>query len=169
MRAYIVDTGSRRHRVELHSHGADVSIDNRTADSTHVWLDAGGQNLLVILDGRSHDFRIESGDDQFVVLTYAGHRYQCRVLDEHRADLQRRAGIIAQPSGPSVVKAPMPGLVVKVLVEAGRQVTAGERLFVLEAMKMENDVKAPRTGTVQSINTAVGVAVEAGAALAVIV
>jgi biotin carboxyl carrier protein len=67
-----------------------------------------------------------------------------------------------------IVKAPMPGLVVKLLVEAGAQVQKGDRILVLEAMKMENDVKAPRTGRVSSISVAPGQAVEGGRELAVI-
>ena len=64
------------------------------------------------------------------------------------------------------VKAPMPGLVVKVLVESGQSVKKGDGLLVLEAMKMENEIAAPTDGVVDSIGVKAGTAVEKGAELA---
>ena len=59
-------------------------------------------------------------------------------------------------SGDGRVKAPIPGLVTKVCIERGDQVEAGEPLLVLEAMKMENEITAPRNGTVSELNVSVG-------------
>ena len=79
----------------------------------------------------------------------------------------RRASIVApaRPAAggaPVVVRSPIPGRVVKLLVKAGDAVTAGQTLVVLEAMKMENELRAPRAGRVLDVRCAEGAAVEAG-------
>lgn len=169
MKTYLTNIETRRHRIGIDgSHGReDFRIDDRPAAVSHEWLDETGENLLVLLEGRSYDFRIEA-DNGELVLTYAGRRYRGTVIDERLADLKRRAGISDGPAGRTVVKAPMPGLVVKVLVAVGASVQKGERLLVLEAMKMENDVKTPRDGTVVAISVKPGEAVNGGAELLVI-
>jgi biotin carboxyl carrier protein len=68
----------------------------------------------------------------------------------------------AAAGGPVTVKSPMPGRVVKVLVKAGERVAAAQPVVVVEAMKMENELRAPRAGAVQDVRCAEGAAVEAG-------
>jgi biotin carboxyl carrier protein len=74
----------------------------------------------------------------------------------------------AHGAGPATVKSPMPGRVVKILVRAGERVPAGHAVVVVEAMKMENELRAPRGGTVREIRCSEGTAVEAGQDLVVI-
>jgi biotin carboxyl carrier protein len=74
----------------------------------------------------------------------------------------------AQAAGPATVRAPIPGRVARVMVKAGESVVAGKGLVVLEAMKMENEIKAPRDGVVKSVGCAEGAAVESGQTLVVI-
>lgn len=71
-------------------------------------------------------------------------------------------------NGPVSIAAPMPGRVVKVLVSAGDVVAARQGLIVIEAMKMENELRAPRAGTVKAVNVTSGAAVEAGTVVVVI-
>ncbi len=71
-------------------------------------------------------------------------------------------------TGPVSIAAPMPGRVVKVLVSVGDSVTARQGLIVIEAMKMENELRAPRAGIVKAVNVASGAPIEAGTALVVI-
>jgi pyruvate carboxylase subunit B len=170
MSGYITEIEETKRRVAVNGHGdgALIRIDDREFEAEHVWLDNSGQNLLLLIDGRSYDFRIEEEEDGGVVLTYAGRRYRGTVVDERLADLRRRAGISDTPSGRGLVKAPMPGLVVKILVAVGDTVTQGQRLLVLEAMKMENDVKASRDGQIASVAVVAGQPVESGAELMVI-
>jgi biotin carboxyl carrier protein len=82
------------------------------------------------------------------------------------AALARRAGTAA--AGPITLRSPIPGRVAKILVRAGDRVTAGQAAVVLEAMKMENELRVPRAGTVQEVRCAEGAAVEAGQDLVVI-
>ena len=129
--------------------------------SGSIWLADSRQNLNILLGGRSYDMRIEEQDDHLLI-TYAGQRYECSVADKRIADLKHRTESSGRPQGKTVVKSPMPGLVVKVLVEPAQEVKRGERLIVLEAMKMENDVKAPRDGKVAKIAVNTGDPVEGG-------
>ena len=71
-------------------------------------------------------------------------------------------------AGPERVTAPMPGKIVKLLVEVGQAVQAGQGLMVMEAMKMENELRAPRAGTLEQIGVREGEAVETGALLALL-
>jgi biotin carboxyl carrier protein len=167
MKGYIAEIGDERIKIEFPADERRAILAGHSAEFSHAWIGGTGHNLHLIVDGRSYDFRVEEEDGR-LALTYVGKRYHCSVLDERLADLKRRAGMSDRPAGRTVVKAPMPGLVVKLLVEIGAQVQKGDRLLVLEAMKMENDVKAPRTGRVSSISAAPGQAVEAGRELAVI-
>ena len=107
-------------------------------------IDLRARTMRLRLDGRRHDVALESPLDQLV--------------DE--------LGLEAEPAPVlSEVRAPMPGLVLRIAVEAGQPVEAGDTLLVLEAMKMENAIKAPAAGVVQGVHVGAGVAVEKGALL----
>jgi biotin carboxyl carrier protein len=164
---YRAQIGDRQFRVEINGKDGRGSIDGKPAQIDPSWLAGSENNLSLVLDGRSFDLRIEERDDQLVVI-HAGRRVACTVVDEHLADLQKLAGLTDKPKGKTVVKSPMPGLVVKVLVAQGDSVEKGGRLLVIEAMKMENEVKAPCDGRVTQIHVTKGDAVTAGKELVVI-
>jgi biotin carboxyl carrier protein len=95
--------------------------------------------------------------------TIDGWVFAVAVEDEPRALLRDRAGQgsgAAQREGSDVIKAQIPGRVVRLWVAEGDTVEAGQRLLAIEAMKMENEVRAPRAGTVESIRVAVDSSVE---------
>jgi biotin carboxyl carrier protein len=138
---YQVQVGKARHEVDL------------------TPLPDGGFSLLV--DGRSYDCAFEPALGTVVV---AGRRFAALAQDERAFRLQMGAAK-AQAEGIQTVRAPMPGKVVKVLVRAGEQVQAGQGLVVVEAMKMENELKSPRAGTVAEIWAREGAAVERNAPL----
>jgi len=87
------------------------------------------------------------------------------VLDERTRHIRSLAGGGDQRRAAGVLKAPMPGLVVRVQVQPGEKVAAGDPLVVLEAMKMENELKAGAPGVVKSVRVAPGEAVEKGQVL----
>jgi acetyl/propionyl-CoA carboxylase alpha subunit len=100
-----------------------------------------------------------------------GWRFEYLVEDADRADLRARATRdrgAAGYDGPTEVRAIIPGRVVSVAVSAGDPVTAGQRLLAVEAMKMENEVRAPRAGTVERVAVAPDATVELGDLLVVI-
>ncbi len=114
----------------------------------------------VLIDGVSYEARI-SGDRVVV----DGHWFTAEA-DNPRQWKRGRAGTATE--GRASVIAPMPGKLVRVLVSVGDEVTAGQALMVVEAMKMQNELKAPRAGRVTSVNAKAGDSVNAGAVLAAI-
>ena len=101
----------------------------------------------------------------------AGWRFELEVEDADLADLRDRAttdrGAVLH-DGPTEVRAIIPGRVISVDVTVGDVVSAGQRLLAVEAMKMENELRAPRDGTIERVATAIGQTVEPGALLVVI-
>jgi len=94
-----------------------------------------------------------------------GDRFDVEVVDERTHHVRSLVGGGKGAERPTELKAPMPGLVAKVLVREGDEVSAGQGLIVLEAMKMENELKAPAGGVVAAIRVAAGQPVEKGAVL----
>ena len=100
-----------------------------------------------------------------------GFRFDVEVEDERRAALRERAvrsRAAGHSSGPLDVRAIIPGKVASVSVVAGEAVIAGQQLLVVEAMKMQNELRAPRDGTIQRVGVAEGVKIEVGDLLLVI-
>ncbi len=118
----------------------------------------------VLMDGRSYDARVEEVPGGLVVVI-DGFRFEVDVRDPRR--FSRKAGGRGG-EGVQTILAPMPGKVVRVLVSAGDAVEAGQGLLVVEAMKMQNEMKALRAGTVLSVSTREGATVTAGEVLATI-
>lgn len=101
----------------------------------------------------------------------AGWRFEFEVEDADRHDLRERATSASEAAahhGPTDVRAIIPGRVVSVAVAVGDGVAAGQRLLSVEAMKMENELRAPRAGTVERIAVASGQTVELGDTLVVL-
>jgi pyruvate carboxylase subunit B len=94
-----------------------------------------------------------------------GHRYDTEALDSRARAIRDMQAAVAKPAGPAPLRAPMPGLIVQLRVQVGDNVAAGDGLVVMEAMKMENELRAPAGGTVRAVHVSVGAAVEKGALL----
>jgi biotin carboxyl carrier protein len=118
----------------------------------------------VLLDGRSYDAAVER-TAQALVVTIHGQRFVVEVRDPRR--WSSRSSERAR-DGAETLAAPMPGKVVRVLVAAGDAVTPGQGIVVVEAMKMQNEMKTSRAGHVRSISAKEGATVTAGQVLAVI-
>ncbi|HEY2896915.1 MAG TPA: biotin/lipoyl-containing protein [Gemmatimonadaceae bacterium] len=94
-----------------------------------------------------------------------GHRYDAEALDSRARAIRDMQASVAKPSGPAPLRAPMPGLIVQLRVKVGDTVTAGAGLIVMEAMKMENELRTVAAGKVRAVHVTVGSAVEKGALL----
>ena len=94
-----------------------------------------------------------------------GYRFETEALDERTRAIRDLSAASAGPVGPAPILAPMPGMIVRVSVKAGDKVEAGQGVVVMEAMKMENELRATAAGTVRSVEVAPGTAVEKGALL----
>lgn len=124
-----------------------------------VEVEPGGYSLWI--DGLTYEAGVEEMEGG-VAVTIRGRRFE--VLDPRRRIRRSQAGA----EGQGKVVAPMPGRVVRVLVSAGDAVEAGQGIAVVEAMKMQNEMKAPKAGIVAALTAREGAAVSAGEVLAVI-
>ena len=118
----------------------------------------------VLMDGRSYDAYVEKTPNGLVV-SLQGHRFEIEARDPRRWS-RKAAGRGGE--GVQTIASPMPGKVVRVLVAAGDAVHAGQGIAVVEAMKMQNEMKAPRAGKVLSLPAKEGATVAAGEVLAMI-
>ncbi len=160
---YEVTLGEKTYRVELTRAGEQwkCRLDGRELAVDIVY----GQNgvLSLLLGGKSYEVKQETvGAETNIVV---GHeRFNASVRDPRSFRSRSRVGAAEQ--GVMKIKAPMPGKVVRVLAGVGTQVELGQSVIVIEAMKMQNELKAPKNGVVKKINVAEGAAVDAGQALA---
>jgi len=115
----------------------------------------------ILIEGRSYAVQVLGGGE----VSVNGRVYHVEVLDPRGPRGRRSAG---ESSGPRSITAAMPGRVVRVLVEPGQEVAEGEAVIVVEAMKMQNEMKAPRAGRVASVKAEAGATVSAGDILVVI-
>jgi biotin carboxyl carrier protein len=161
----------KEHEVSLSltDRAVDVAVDERHYDlqvrelASGEYLLINGSNIYKCrVSGRSGSFA--AGQSFAVVLR--GRNYEVAVVDPKRLRSGQSAG--AHHAGAAEIVSPMPGKIVRVLVQPGDNVEAGAGIIVVEAMKMQNEMKAPKAGTVVSINADEGATVNAGDVLAVI-
>jgi pyruvate carboxylase subunit B len=160
---YFVRVNDDEHEVLLdasgvHIDGDDVAAQVMTVDGTPV--------RMVTIGDEVHRVVVRPGATRGAyTLWLDGWRFEVEALDERTRAIRELSGASAGPSGPAPLKAPMPGLIVRVSVQVGDQVQAGQGIVVMEAMKMENELRATAAGKVKSILASPGTAVEKGALL----
>ena len=135
--------------------GRDVEVDAVLARRDVLSLRIGNQAYEVKCERVGNDAHIWVGS----------MRYAAEVRDPRSLRGRARA---AEEHGPKKLAAPMPGKVVRVLVAQGDEVEAGAGVLVVEAMKMQNEVKSPKKGIIQKIQVKEGAAVNAGDVLAIV-
>ena len=160
---YVVAVNGVEHEVTID--GSSVRIEHFEADARLVELE-GTPVRLAWVDGRVYRVLTRPGPEagRFTI-HLEGYRFDVEALDERMRAIRQLAGSTSQPAGPATLSAPMPGLVARMLVQPGDRVQAGQGVVVIEAMKMENELRAPRTGVVRSVDVAAGSAVEKGTIL----
>ena len=128
----------------------------------------GAGEYLLVHEGRVYECRAgaEPGGRGSLRVSVGAHEYDVTLTDPKHLRGAGAAG--GEQGGRAQLKAPMPGKVVRVLVEAGQTVEAGQPVVVVEAMKMQNELKSPKSGTVAELPAEVGSTVNAGDVLAVI-
>jgi len=141
---------------------AAFTVDGRLVEAEASRISRGA--YLILLGGRSLEVTVEETADG-LLLRANGREFQAEVIDPRSWRRGRGAGI--ELEGRQQLVAPMPGKIVRVLVAAGQQVSAGEGLLVIEAMKMQNEVRSPKSGTVERLARE-GQTVNAGEVLAVV-
>ncbi len=159
---YFVSVAGRELEVEVD--GERVTIGGTTLAASLRAI-PGGPVRQLVLEGRPSVLTMRSAGRGQWSIGAGGDRWEAEVLDERARHIRSLAAAGDRPRGPAALRAPMPGLVVRVLVEEGQTVPAGAGVAVLEAMKMENELKAPAAGTVAALRVVAGEAVAKGQVL----
>lgn len=141
-----------------------VTLDGRMVEADAVEVAAGTYSVLI--EGRAFEVRVEPAPNGLHV--HAGPREYTIEIADPRAWARRRGGAL-DAEGRQEITAPMPGKVVRLLVQQGAAVEAAQGLFVVEAMKMQNEIRSPKKGVVERLLVAEGQVVNAGEPLAVVV
>jgi biotin carboxyl carrier protein len=154
---YVTIIGDRQFMIELLDDN-HVIVDGTTYD---VDFDAISDQPVysMIVDGKSYEAYMYPSDEGWQVLLQ-GRLYSAVVEDEREKRLRAAAGGRVADRGDFHLKAPMPGLVVSIPVGEGQEIQKGDVLLILESMKMQNELKAPRSGRVARLRVKVGDSVE---------
>jgi pyruvate carboxylase subunit B len=160
---YHVHLNGEDHEVLLdgdgvHIDGDDIAASVLPIDGTPVRMVSIGNEVhrvIVRPGGRRGEY----------TLWLDGYRFEVEALDERTKAIRELSGASAGPTGPAPVIAPMPGLVVRVHASVGDEVQAGQGLVVMEAMKMENELRVQTAGRVKAVLITPGTAVEKGTIL----
>jgi len=165
--AFIAKLGGESCRVEIEE--MDKSLYRVSVDGNDLVVDAkktGLSSYSLIIDNRSFEVDVDVSEDEYRVLV-DGRSYHIHLIDERRVRLGGlQTGI--QLQGRQNVAVPMPGKVIAVLVSEGDRVEKGQGLVIVEAMKMENEVRSPISGEVKEVRAKAGETLEAGAVLVVV-
>jgi len=162
---YEITVDGQPHRVELEK--ADGRWECRF-DGREINVDAvlaRRDVLSMLVDGHSYEIKREQTPTD-LHMWVGSTRYGVELHDPR--SLQSRRAAAGDEKGPRKLVAPMPGRIVRVLVEEQAEVEAGQGIVVVEAMKMQNEIKSPKKGTVQKMLATPGAAVNAGDVLAIV-
>ncbi|MGH9745199.1 MAG: biotin/lipoyl-containing protein [Candidatus Acidiferrales bacterium] len=153
------------HGVELARIGQRLrcTIDGAPLEADAVEIAPGIYSILI--DGESLEARVEP-DRRGLRLTVGDREWHAEVRDPR--EWRRNQSGAAEAEGRQQVLAPMPGKIVRVLIGAGDAVEAKQGLFVVEAMKMQNEIRSPKSGTVERLLVKEGQTVNAGEVLAIV-
>jgi len=161
---YIVELNGERRTVSIEPTG--TSYEAEAAEPAELSGVEGSPVRMLKLGSRVYrvvaDTRVGRGR---YTLWVDGYRFEVEALDERKRSIRDLSAANATPPGPAPVLAPMPGLIVRVNVAPGDEVEAGQGVIVMEAMKMENELRATSSGKVKSVEVSAGTAVEKGALL----
>jgi biotin carboxyl carrier protein len=165
-----IQIGGRKRTLDMDARGASAATEQSGAGRRHLRamldgkpIEADGVEVApgiysILMGAESFEVRVEERGAGLVIQTRGNH-WTAKVTDPRQ---RPRRGSTLEVEGRQQVVAPMPGKVVRVLAKAGDAVEAGQGLLVVEAMKMQNEIRSPKKGTVERLLVAEGQAVNAG-------
>ncbi len=162
MNEYVVTVKDKRNSITI-SENSEILINGKAHHYELIQVNNSSYKLLI--DQKIYDISIvKINSDKFVV-SLEGYTYETLV----RTALQERATKVIEQQGSAhhlrEIKAPMPGMILKIKKKPGEKINLGESIIILEAMKMENDIKSPVSGVIKDVYISEGTAVEKGAKL----
>src|SRR5579863_1734580 len=161
----VINGEPRRVEFDPRAKGAPrltFSVDGRPLEADASMISPAAYSILFA--GRSLEVTAEEKSDG-LLMRVNGREYQVQIIDPRSWRRGRGGGV--ELEGRQQLTAPMPGKIVRLLVEAGQQVSAGQGLLVIEAMKMQNEIRSPKSGTVEKLGRE-GQTVNAGEVLAIV-
>lgn len=160
-----IEIDGKKRRVEMTQAGERPvwTIDGQRLEADATEVSPGIYSILI--NGRSLEVRMERLGAELRAIT-GTRRFKAVIQDER--EWRRDRGSAAEAEGRQKILAPMPGKIVRVLVKTGDAVRAGQGLLVVEAMKMQNEIRAPKTGTVDRLAVIEGQTVNSGEVVAIV-
>jgi pyruvate carboxylase subunit B len=163
---YIATVNGAEHVVTIEPSG-EVALDgtSQTVQLEGVRRDSlfsllvGTRSYEVFVEHCEYETSAEPCKGRYYV-TVDGQRHEVQVEDQRFARRGRRESVQAEGAAETATTSPMPGVIVAVLVQEGQAVEAGEAVAILEAMKMENDIRAPCAGVIERVHVTPGQAVD---------
>lgn len=164
---YIAEIDGKEHRIEIEKNEKNlysIIIGDKKYNVDVVHSEHSIYSL--ILNGKSYEIDLDAKDGVYNILI-KGEHYVVNVINEKKKELRTKSREHTVEGKQSIITE-MPGKVVKILAQKGQEVKRNQGLIVIEAMKMENELKSPKDGKVIEINTSEGETVESGITLMVI-
>ncbi len=154
---YITTVNDEKYEIEINGdvvlvNGVERKVDFKSMGKHDIYS--------LIIDHQSFEAVVEQRDNEQYEVLIIGDLYEVTVTDERALRLASATSHLTSPTGEVVVASPMPGLIVEVPVKVGQEVKKGQTVVILESMKMENELKAPRDGTVHRVEVQKGDSVE---------
>lgn len=162
---YIATINGKEFEIEM-GHDHEVMVNGQRYEIDFQMLPDGGM-VSLLLNNHSWEGVVDERDEGYEVLL-KGEIYTVLVQDERAHRLAKARGGGTAVTGEANIVAPMPGLIVAIPVKAGDTVHKGDRVVILESMKMENELRAPRDGIILRVSGTPGASVEKGQVLVVI-
>ncbi len=150
---YLTTVNNEQYEIEIRGEG--VVLVN--GEARRVDFKSMGEHAIysMIIDNQSFEAVVEQRGGKYHVLIF-GDLYEIDVVDERTQRLIAAGGRGTEMAGDVIIQAPMPGLIIEVPVKEGDQVSKGQTVVILESMKMENELKAPRDGVVHHVEVSAG-------------
>lgn len=165
---YFVTLGGHEFQVDVDGERVTVKppaparVRQYSATLTSI---AGTPLRQLVLDGQPSEIGLDGSGPGLWTIAAQGERWEAEVVDERTRHIRGLTGSAGAQRGTPPLKAPMPGLVLRILAEPGQAITAGAGVVVLEAMKMENELRAAAGSVVKAVRVKPGEAVEKGQVL----
>jgi biotin carboxyl carrier protein len=154
---YITIVNDQQYIIEI-GHEGQIEVDGQKYEIDFEQLSEGGI-LSLLLNNRSFEAIVEEREQDWEVLIH-GELYTVFVQDEQAYRLAKERGVTSDETGEAAIKSPMPGLIIAIPVEVGQAVAKGDKVVILESMKMENELRSPKDGLVANIYVEPGASVE---------
>ena len=162
---YIATVNENEYEIVIE--GEDTVIVNGERHNIDFQYMNGGGVLSLLFNNRSLEAVVNEDDETWEVLT-KGELYTVKVQDERAYRLAQARGTAGAVTGEVTVNSPMPGLIVNVTISEGESVQKGDKVVILESMKMENELRSPRDGIISRVMVSQGDSVEKDQVLVVI-